>query len=289
MSICVASLLTIKVRWRCVARHTTAKHRQVRISIMAKRAREMNTYENRLEKQHIETSFAGLPDNVLARILSYLPKVFLVRCSIVSARWRRVCYDASLWREICIPFDFRHNVVDSTLAKLASCSRNVNKLYLVECRNLTDELLDFISSQCPNLKKLQLCGCVRISDKGMMKIARRCTRLEKLGIAKTKVTDRSLDTLIENNPCLTSLEASTQACTVETFRKLRNCKSLRKLKVYETPEVVLVKDTGILLDDDMLEAVGKSCENLTHLVLIYDNVEATDSSVREVARGCPFA
>ncbi|XP_028409817.1 F-box/LRR-repeat protein 7-like [Dendronephthya gigantea] len=253
---------------------------------MAKLVRTMKMYKS-VELATVN-SFERLPDDVLAQILSYLPKVSLVRLSIVNSRWHRVSFDASLWRDVCIPFDFRHNVQDSTLMKLTACSRNVYKLYLVECRNLTDELLRFISVHCPNLKKLQLCGCVDITDKGMTDVARRCTRLRKLGIAKTKVTDRSLNILIQNNPDLTTLETSTQACTVDTLASLRNCKTLRKLKVYETPEEVLVKDTRILLDDSMFEALGKSCPNLTDLVLIYDNVEASDSSVRELARGCPL-
>ncbi len=253
---------------------------------MAKRVRGTKIGEN--ISHSTKNSFESLPDDVLTKILSYLPKLFVVRLSIVNLRWYRVCFDASLWRDVCIPFDFRNNVMDSTLMKLTACSRNVNKLYLVECQNLTDGLLEFISIHCPNLKKLQLCGCINITDKGMMSIARRFKKLEKLGIAKTKVTDRSLNILIQNNPSLTSLEASTQACTVDTFGALRNCESLRKVKVYETPEEVLVKDTGILLDDDMLEALGKSCSRLTHLVLVYDNVEASDSSVRALARGCPL-
>lgn len=252
---------------------------------MAKRVRKVKICEN---VHPTKILFESLPDEVLAQILSYLPKVFLVRLSIVNSRWHRVCFDASMWRDVCIPFHFRYNVVDSTLMKLTAFSRNVNKLYLVECRNLTDDLLEFISIHCPHLKKLQLCGCTKITDKGMLSIARRCTKLKKLGIAKTKITDQSVNILIQNNPSLTSLEASTQACTVETFGGLRNCKSLRKLKVYETPEEVLVKDGGILLDDCMMEALGKSCPSLTHLVLIYDNVEASDSSFREVARGCPL-
>lgn len=235
----------------------------------------------------VTSTFASLPDAVLVHVFSFLPRVFLVRCSVVSRRWHRVCFDASLWRNVCIPFDLRDNVEDSTLMKLTACSRNVNKLCLVECRSLTDDLLDFVSIHCPNLKKLQLCGCTQITDRGMEKIARRCTRLKKVGIAKTRVTDRSLNPLIENNPDLTSLETSTQACTVETFKCLTACKSLRKLKVYETPEEVLVKRSGILLNDEMVATLGKSCPNLTHLVLIYDYVEATDTSVRELAIGCP--
>ena len=250
---------------------------------MAKRVREMNICEN---NHAVKSLFESLPDDVLAQILSYLPTVSLVRLSCVNLRWYRVCFDASLWRDVCIPFDFRHNVMNSTLMKLTACSRNVNKLYLVECRNLTDDLLEFISIQCPNLKKLQLCGCTKITDRGMLSIARRCKKLRKLGIAKTKVTDHSLNILIQNNPSLTSLEASTQACTADTFEALRNCKFLRKVKVYETPEEVLVKNTGIMLDDEMLEALGKSCPSLTHLVLIYDNVAVSDFSFRELAHGC---
>ena len=231
-------------------------------------------------------TFVTLPDAVVVHVFSYLPKAFLVRCSLVSKRWHRVCFDASLWRNVCIPFNFRHNVEDSTLTRLLACSRNVNKLCLVECQSLTDELLGYVSTHCPNLKKLQLCGCTRISDKGMSRIARRCKQLTKVGIAKTKVTDRSLNTLIENNSHLTSLEVSTQACTSETFKRLAVCKSLRKLKVYETPEEVLVKRSRIFLNDEMLTAVGRSCSSLTHLVLAYDYVETTDKSMRELAMGC---
>ena len=252
---------------------------------MVKRLRVDNIKES---TQDCKNSFQSLPDDVLVKILSYLPQIIIVRLSLVNSRWHRVCFDASLWRDVRIPFDFRHDVVDSTLMKLAVCSKNVNKLYLVECKNLTDALLEYISVHCPNVKKIQLCGCINITDKGMMSIARGCTKLKKLGIAKTRVTDQSLNILIQNNPNLTSLEASTQACTAKTFGMLRNCKSLKKLKVYETPEEVLVKDSGIVLDDCMLEAVGKSCQNLTHLAFIYDNVEASDSSVRELARGCPL-
>ena len=254
--------------------------------MMAKRVRTVKICEN--IHSAVKDSFESLPDDVLVQIFSYLPKVSLVRLSIVNSRWHRVCFDASLWREVCIPFDLRYNVTDSTLMRLTMCSKNMYKLYLVECRNLTDDLLEFISIHCPNLKKLQLCGCVQITDRGMLAIARQCTKLKKLGIAKTKVTDRSLNILIQNNTGLKSLEASTQACTVETLSELRNCKCLRKLNVYETPEEVLVKKSGIVLDDSMLEALGKSCPCLTHLVLIYDNVEASDSSLRGLARGCPL-
>lgn len=253
---------------------------------MAKRGRSLNAFETVFLVER--RSFESLPDVLLAKILSYLPNVSLVRLSLVNSRWHRVCFDSSLWRDVCIPFAYRHNVIDTTIMNLTVCSRNVNKLYLVECRHLTDDVLEFVSNQCPNLKKLQLCGCVNISDEGMLNIARHCRKLTKLGIAKTKVTDRSLNILIQNNPCLISLELSTQACTANTFTELGNCQSLRKLQVYETPEDVLVKHTGILLDDCMLEALGKSCPRLTHLVLIYDNVEVFDSSFRQLARGCPM-
>lgn len=237
-----------------------------------------------LDKKSLEC----LPDDVFARILSYLPKILLVRLSIVNSRWYRICYDASLWRNICVPFDYRHNFSDRILMKLTAYSRNVNKLCFVECVNLSDDSLCFISEHCPNMKKLQLCGCVQITDIGMMHIARRSTKLRKLGIAKTMITNKSLNVLLQNNLFLTSLEASTQACTVDTFKALKRCKNFQKLKVYEISEEVLVKDDHIYLDDEMLEAIGKSCPNLTHLALIYDNVEITDSSVGVLGKGSPL-
>ena len=174
-------------------------------------------------KQRIEkmASFTSLPDSVIIQILSYLDYPLLVRSTRVCTRWHRLCYDPSLWKSLHIRTEHTSKMVDETIAKLIPHKTNlISSVNLVDCPGLKDDSLVHISLNCPNLRKLFLTDCHFITDTGIFALARNCNVLETVSLLLRNISAKALVSLVENNPGIRKLYASSTAVTENTIKAI---------------------------------------------------------------------
>ena len=79
-----------------------------------------------------------LPDEVLLKILSFLPPVpSLITCSSVNKQWSRLAFDPSLWRVFAVPSSYP--ITDEVLARLGPrVGEFLREIDLSNCDNITE-------------------------------------------------------------------------------------------------------------------------------------------------------
>lgn len=241
-------------------------------------------------KQRIEkmASFTSLPDSVIIQILSYLDYPLLVRSTRVCTRWHRLCYDPSLWKSLHIRTEHTSKMVDETIARLIPHKTNlISSVNLVDCPGLKDDSLVHISLNCPNLRKLFLTDCHFITDTGIFALARNCNVLETVSLLLRNISAKALVSLVENNPGIRKLYASSTAVTENTIKAISTgCPQLEKLIVYDAPLDKNQRSSDDVMTDKMVHVLANGCSKLRKLTLRYNQCLVTDRGLAVLAERC---
>ena len=234
-------------------------------------------------------SIESLPDSVIVYIFAFLPLRLLSRCSKVCRKWRRLCYDVSLWRKITFWSANQSKVNDDLLKRLISRRTNcIQVIDLKDCELVTDASLKRISTHCPHLRKLGILGCKKISDQGLLAVASNCSKLISAKVAVRNVTEKSVVALINNNPNLLRLYAYSRAVTAKTCSQLMLfCHRLEVLVVYESHLEKHDSSKSDVLSDRMVTCLAVGCRRLRKLVLHYNQVLVTDEALLSLSNKCP--
>lgn len=176
-----------------------------------------------------------LPFELRLEILSYMQPREVIRCSIVSKAWHKMCFDGQLWA-ILDTSDFYQDIPGPMLVRIICSAGNfVRDLNLRGCVQLREHWnsKDGLTDACKNLENFSLEGCridrnsihnflhngsrlVHInlsglagaSDAGMKIMSERCPQLEVLNVSWcNNVTTKGLKKVIKSCTKLKDLRA----------------------------------------------------------------------------------
>ncbi|XP_051141149.1 F-box protein SKIP2 [Andrographis paniculata] len=142
-----------------------------------------------------------IPDECLALIFQSVSSGDRKRCSLVSRRWlavegqsrQRLALNASA--EVAVHLPVLFNRFDSVTKLALRCDR--------KSVSLNDDALTLISRRCRNLTRLKLRGCREITDQGMLSLATNCKSLRKFSCGSCMFGAKGMNALLDN---CTSLE-----------------------------------------------------------------------------------
>ncbi|GMI94099.1 VIER F-BOX PROTEINE 4, SKP1/ASK1-interacting protein 2 [Hibiscus trionum] len=138
---------------------------------------------------------AEIPDDCLAYVFQFLGPGDRKRCSLVCKRW--LCVDG--WSRRRLSLNAQSEIVAS-LPSLFTRFHSVTKLTLRCSRksiSINDDALVMISTRCRNLERLKLRGCREISDEGMLAFAQNSKHLRKFSCGSCMFGARALNAVLD--------------------------------------------------------------------------------------------
>ena len=175
-----------------------------------------------------------MPDEIKMSILAYLRPKEIVRCSAVSQRWHRMCFDGQLWAELDAS-DFYRDIPSASLVKI-------------------------LTSAGPFVRDLNLRGCVQMRDRWPVeskKITDVCRNLEYFSVEGCRIDRPSVHYFLLRNPRLVHVNVSGLAALSNSALKIlaQGCPLLELLDVSWCPHV----------DTAGLQKVVRACARLRDL------------------------
>lgn len=269
---------------------------------------------------------SDLPDECLACIFHSLAPGDRKRCSLVCRRWlaveaqsrHRLCLNAqsdllplipSLFArfdsvtKLALKCDRRSaSIGDDALVLVSLRCRNLTRLKLRSCRELTDAGVSALAKNCKGLRKLSCASCA-FGSKGVNALLDNCASLEELSVKRLRsIADDSATEPIGPGLAASSLRI---VCLKELYNGqcfgplITGSRNLRTLKLYrcngdwDKPlQVIGDRATGLVelhlervqVTDAGLAAIS-GCKNLEVLHLV-KTPECTDAGLSAVADGC---
>ncbi|XP_072019801.1 uncharacterized protein [Amphiura filiformis] len=217
--------------------------------------------------------FDRVADDIITKILAYLPTKYLCRSSRVCRRWHRLAWQPSLWSSLKITG--KHTDVDSALSVLICrlCSETpyvcltLQRIVLNGCERLTDKGLRLISERCPELLHLELKGCNNVSNEVVFGIVSKCASLDYLDV-----------TGCQHVNCMNfPMESTTTSPTAPPFAESapRQTITLRHLDMTDC----------ISLDDNGLRTIAMNCPALVNIYL-RRCIQISDIGVQNLTNEC---
>ncbi|KAI3944534.1 hypothetical protein MKW92_049863 [Papaver armeniacum] len=178
-------------------------------------------------------------------------------------------------------------VMDDGLSLLVARHKELKKLDISCCREITRLSMDSITNSCTSLTSLRMESCSFVSREAFISIGKKCHFLEELDFTDTEVDDEGLKS-ISRGSRLSVLRIG--ICLNITDEGLihvgMHCPKLIELDLYRSPSIT---DLGIA-------AIASGCPNLEIINLAY-STDITDSSLLSLSkctkintlemRGCP--
>ncbi|CAN8302778.1 unnamed protein product [Cochlearia groenlandica] len=271
---------------------------------------------------------SSLPDEILALVFQFLNSGDRKRSSLVSRRW------------LIVEGQNRHRIslharsdLISTISSLFSRYDSVTKLSLKCDRrsvSISDEALVAISLRCRNLRRLKLRGCRELTDAGMFSFAVNCSDLKIFSCGSCDFGAKGVKAVLDHCSSLEELTikrlrgftggsspesigggAAASSLKKICLKELYNgqcfgpvisaAKNLRSLKLYRcsgdwdkilqemannnlSVVVVEIRLERMQVSDSDLSAISR-CSNLEILHLV-KTPECTDSGLAAVAERC---
>ena len=211
-------------------------------------------------------SINELPEELLMKILNYLPTSELCKSSGVCRKWQYLCWDPELWRRITIL-----NYQDS----------NINRVL----KNLLSKLAMRTQGYCLTVQSVKLNGCELLSDKALGFIARFCIDIEELEIVGCCcITSKGLQDILTSCHNLCSLDLTGCSCVNSVSAPMTNGFSLGDRGSFLQLRHLNLSDC-VAFDDLGLRTVGLRCGLLENLYLRRCN-RVTDVGIKHVANHC---
>lgn len=269
---------------------------------------------------------SNLPDECLACIFQYLNSGDRKRCSLVCRRWllvegqsrHRLSLNAQADLFEVVPSIFTRfdamtklalkcdrrstSINDAALISISLHCRQLTRLKLRACREITDVGIAEFTKNCKNLKKLS-CGSCNFGSKGLNAVLNNCPTLEELSVKRLRgITDGAAVEPIGPGVAASSLKV---IFLKDLFNGLCfgpmiiGAKNLRTLKLFRCSgdwdrvlEVISDRATGLVelhlerlqVSDVGLRAIS-SCLNLEILHLV-KTPECTNDGLKAVAEHC---
>lgn len=242
---------------------------------------------------------SDLPDDILACIFQFLSTGDRKRCSLVCQRWLlvegrsryrlslnaqseiiplipRIFFRFDSVSKLALKCDRRSiSISDDALILISNLSKNLTRLKLRGCRELTDVGMAALAKNCKGLKKLS-CGSCTFGTKGINAVLDHCSALEELSVKRLRgMNDRGVAEPIGPGVAASSLKS---LCLKELYngqcfeRLVVASKKLRTLKLF-----------GCFGDwDRFLETVTDGNSNLVEIHL--ERLQVTDMGLSAISK-----
>lgn len=207
-----------------------------------------------------------LPDDLLMRILNYLPTAELCKSSGVCRKWHYLCWDPELWTCITIV-----NYQDS----------NINRVL----KNLLSKLAMRTQGYCLTVQSVKLNGCELLSDKALGLIAQFCIDIVQLEVVGCCcITSKGLQDILTKCQNLSSIDLTGCSCVNSIFGPMANGFSPGNHSSFLQLRYLNLSDC-VAFDDLGLRTVGLCCGLLENLYLRRCN-RVTDVGIKHIANHC---
>jgi F-box/leucine-rich repeat protein 2/20 len=199
-----------------------------------------------------------MPDEIKVQIFSFLKPKEIVRCSIVSKAWHKMCFDGQLWGEL-----------------------NASEFY----KDIpSDSLVKIMTRAGPFVRELNLRGCVQMREKWSIetpKITEQCRNLEYFSIEGCRIDRSSVHFFLLRNPRLVHINLSGLTALNNAAMKIiaQNCPQLEYLNVawcqhIDTKGLLqVIKDCRLLKDLRAGEIKGWNDEEFLLALFETNNLE----------------
>jgi F-box/leucine-rich repeat protein 2/20 len=217
--------------------------------------------------------WGDMPHEIKLEIFSYLEPKQLVRASIVSKHFHKMCFDGQLWTYFDAS-EFYMDIPAESLAKIImSAGPFVKDLNLRGCIQVEHyKRADLIVKACKNLKNATFEGCRNFSKSTLHSLLRTNERLANLNLTGlTAVTNGTCKIIAQSCPSLEMFNVSW--CTHMDARGIRavilgcpNLKDLRAGEVRGFNDIELAQD---IFEANKLERLVLSgCADITDEALM---------------------
>ncbi|MCJ1244190.1 hypothetical protein MMC30_001388 [Trapelia coarctata] len=175
-----------------------------------------------------------MPDELKVQICRYLSPKEIIRCSAVSKKWQKMCFDGQLW----INLDASTFYTDIT----------------------SESLVKIMTAAGPFVRDLNLRGCVQMRERWQadsQKITDVCRNIEYFSIEDCRIDRSSVHTFLLRNPRLVHINLSRLSLLNNQAMKIiaSSCPQLEHLNVSWCPHI----------DTKGLQKVVQNCPNLKEL------------------------
>ncbi|KAK6923084.1 F-box domain [Dillenia turbinata] len=172
------------------------------ISLVSQQPNYEPDFQNRVSVSEVDY-ISDLPDECLACIFQSLSSVDRKECSLVCRRWlivegqsrHRLSLNANADLLPHIPAIFSR--FDSVTKLALRCDRR--KI------SLNDDALILISFRCKNLTRLKLRGCRELTDVGLALFSKNCKGLKKLSLGSCTFGSKGINAILSNCSVLEEL------------------------------------------------------------------------------------
>ena len=242
---------------------------------------------------------SDIPDEILACIFQFLSTGDRKQCSLVCRRWflvegqsrHRLSLKAQSDIVPMIPCIFMRyhsvsklalkchrrsiSISDDALILISEFSRNLTRLKLRGCRELTDVGMTALAKNCKGLKKLS-CGSCTFGTKGINAVLDHCSALEELSVKRLRgMNDRGVAEPIGPGVAASSLKS---LC----LKELYNGQCFEPL-VVASKKLKILKLFGCFGDwDRFLETVTDGNSNLVEIHL--ERLQVTDMGLSAISK-----
>lgn len=175
-----------------------------------------------------------VPDEIKVNIFRHLSPKEVIRCSAVSKRWNRMCYDGQLWTSL-----------------------DTSEFY----RDIpSDVLIKIITAAGPFVRTMNLRGCLQMHDQWVIngnRLSDACRNLTTLSVEDCRIDRSSIHYFLLRNPHLISINMSKMSTINSSALKIiaHSCPALQHLNVSWCNNI----------DARGLKRIVESCPNLTTL------------------------
>ncbi|XP_071378977.1 S-phase kinase-associated protein 2-like [Centroberyx affinis] len=214
-------------------------------------------------------SWDHLPDELLLRILFYLPLQDLLRMSLICKRWHRLVFDESLWHSVDL-----EGLTHTAPALEQLLAAGVRRL---RCPRAFIEELRFAGPSPARVVQMDLSSCT-ISTSALESVMSRCTLLECLGLEGMQLSDHIVHSLAKN-PNLVQLNLS--GCSGFSADSIGEM--LKSLSRIEQLNISWCDFSN----DHVKEVVGNLHSSVTHLNLSGYRQNLTLEDVKVLVARCP--
>ena len=224
-------------------------------------------------KEESESFFHMLPDEIIAKILSYLTLKELCRVvAPVCKQWLMHARNPLLWQRLS--YEEMYNVDPDDVVRLIQSNCPLLKELSLKCQcELTLYECQVIAQACPLLKTLSLAFCTQVKKLIIKTFVRYCPKLQELNIEGCDINDDVLF-LLEDIP-LRKLNVS--HCTHVSDNGL-------VFVAKKCPHLQDINFDGVqwISDDAVVTLVDNCCDQLCNIWL--DGANLSDDSIRLLAR-----
>lgn len=203
-----------------------------------------------LRKRKNFNFWGEMPQELAIHILQFLRPKDIVKCSAVSRRWHKMCFDGQLWSNLDTQEYYQHIPAASLTKIIERAGPFVRDLNLRGCMQMPESWGkdgQNITDACRNLEYFSLQGC-RIDRSSVHYFLLRNPRLVHINLSGMKsLSNSALRIIAQNCPQLEHLNIS-WCQNVDSRGLLRVVQSCSRLKDLRAGEVKGFNDPALLVE-----------------------------------------